>query len=129
MQTIEQRARLSFAQYLHFDKAQRLGHRKWIVVPSEVARKHQWTVHSINNHRLPSMDEDIAYFAHFKGINTLWKKTARTSTVLYDPSKHEMDGALVGHLLRAIPEKLRLSMDQFLAQAAQQQSEKNENEY
>jgi hypothetical protein len=108
----------SFADYFHFDRNGVAGHRKWIVVPARVAEKHQWTVHSVQGAKaVPAGSQ--RYFAHFHGINTNWK-SKRNVSCRYDASTHEIDGALVGCMLKAWPEKIKRSMSDFMASFVQQ---------
>ena len=103
----------SFSDYFHFDRAaSRSSHNKWIVVPSKVDEKNQWLVHGVKGISHADMG-DMRYFAHFRGINTNWK-SKRNTPCRYNPARHEMDGALVGHMLKALPQKMKRSMNEFM---------------
>jgi hypothetical protein len=115
----------SFVDYFHSSAAYASGNPKWVIVPERVATRNKWLRVFLpeavwETHRMAGLkkihNSTTQYFAHFSAINTGWKdKKRHRESVAHDPSKHVLDDALVEHLLKAFPNRMKTSLSRFKA--------------
>ncbi|MFO6421696.1 glycosyltransferase family 92 protein [Hylemonella sp. W303a] len=112
----------SFPDYFHFEKGERRGKPKWVLVPERISRKNSWLRAFLpevvwEHHRIQGLkkihNSESCYFAHFTHLTTGWKHSSRLIKQTYDPQKHVFDQSLMDHLLKAFPEKMKAAITQF----------------